>query len=809
MQENSSLIRRSTDSDQNGLRVSDLDLGYTDSAYYEAETEPSDRRQFYSILAVLRKYLLLIIGVTLFTTAAALVYEAQQPDYYTATVRIQVNNEMNPAAGAVSVMNSGNDPAYFATQLQILEGPGLLRRVASRLDLKNDPSFLRPKALARNSVWQNVLRMFGLGTRSASTQESNTDPARNDKGLLDTKGYEEPEGSAEELAPFVGAIRRDLDVDPVRDNRTSTKETRLIEVRYTHYDPNVAARVVNTIAETYVIQNLEQKVQTNASVGDFLQKRVGELQSQIRIGEENLINYSKNNQILSLDSTQNTVVQRLSDLNGKLSQAESDRIAAEAALMSAKQNPTGDLSGGQDGRTSGLESQLTTLKQQLEQLKVEYTDEWPAVKQVKRQIESIENELKNSRQRSTTTTLAGLEQKFREASTRERELRSSFDSQRKAVLSQNEAAINYRIIQQEIDTNKSLLDGLLQRSRENGVILSGTPNNVSLVDKALAPSSPDGPRRSRGILLAFLASLFGSIVIAFALNWLDDTVSVYDDFEMITGVPVIGLIPGSPAGIGAKLLGTRYRNHRRSRLGKFDYSSENFDVPVVVEAYHQLRTSVLLSTPGGAPKSLLVTSGQSFEGKTVTSLNLARSLSELGDRVLLIDADLRSPKLHLINGLHNKSGLSTLLTSRGIDQSVIESTIHRDVVDNLDILTSGPKVPNPANFFASQEMQQLLAQLESIYSYIVIDSPPALYFADSVVLATYVDAVVLVARANFSSREYLMGAKKRIQEVRGNTIGIIVNDVPIGNYKYYNAGYYRHLEEGDELNPAEGLLKLD
>ncbi len=813
MQDNSALTRRSTDSDQNVLKVSDLDLGYPDSAYYGAETEPSDRRQFFSVLAVLRKYSLLIIGVTLFTTAAALVYEAQQPDYYAAAVRIQVNNEMNPAVGAVSqgsmILNPGNDPAYFATQLQILEGPGLLRRVASRLGLKDDPDFLRPKVLARNSVWQNVLRMFGLGTRTASQPESSTDPARSDKGLLDTKRYDETDGNAEELAPFVGAIKRDLDVNPVRDNRTSTKETRLIEVRFTHYDPNVAARVVNTIAETYVIQNLEQKIQTNASVGDFLQKRVAELQSQIRIGEENLINYSKNNQILSLDSNQNTVVQRLSDLNAKLSQAESDRISAEAALIAAKQNPTGDLSAGQDTRTSGLESQLTTLRQQLEQLKVEYTDEWPAVKQVKRQIETIENELKNSRQRSTSTKLADLEQKFREASSRERELRTSFDSQRKAVLNQNEAAINYRIIQQEIDTNKSLLDGLLQRSRENGVILSGTPNNVSLVDKALAPSSPEGPRRSRGILLAFLASLFGSVVIAFALNWLDDTVSVYDDFEMLTGVPVIGLIPGSAGGIGAKLLGTRYRNRRRNKRGKFDYSSVNIDVPVVVDAYHQLRTSVLLSTPGGAPKTLLVTSGQSFEGKTVTSLNLARSLSELGGRVLLIDADLRSPKLHLINELGNKSGLSTLLTSREIDGSVIESAIHRNVGENLDILTAGPKVPNPANFFASQEMQKLLVELGAIYSFIVIDSPPALYFADSVVLATYVDAVVLVARANFSSREHLMGAKKRIQEVRGNTIGIVVNDVPIGNYKYYDAGYYRQLEEGEELNPAEGMLKLD
>ena len=268
----------------------------------------------------------------------------------------------------------------------------------------------------------------------------------------------------------------------------------MIQIGYQHYDPIVATKVVNAIADTYVLQNLEQKVQTNASASDFLQKRVAELQAQIRSGEESLINYAKNNQILSLDANQNTVVQRLSDLNTKLSQAENDRITAEAAYKAALQNPLASTSAEtKDARTTGLESQLTTLKQQLAQLKVDYTDAWPEVKKVEKQIAAIEKELQSNRKRSADTQMSTLLQTYREAASRESELRKNFDTQRSAVLSQNEAAINYRIIQQEIDTNKSLLNNLLQRSRETEVVLNGTPNNVHVVDRALVPGSPSSP----------------------------------------------------------------------------------------------------------------------------------------------------------------------------------------------------------------------------------------------------------------------------------------------------------------------------
>jgi capsular exopolysaccharide synthesis family protein len=806
MNNKNAITKREPVRDAESILVQDVDGWYGDS-YYSPTSELSEKQKLANILAMLQKHWLLILGITLVGTFAVIVYEAQKADYYTAEARIQVNNEFNPAAGGNGsgsiVLNSGGDPAYFTTQLQVLEGAGLLRRVVKVMDLEHNPTFFRPAKGEETTVWQNVLRMFNLYQRPEG-RTSSLPENPNNKLNLKTDSTADLDSQAEALAPYVGFLKINLEVTPVRDNRTANKETRLINLQFRHYDPEIAAKVANTIADTYVLQNLEHKVETNASASDFLQKRVAELQSKIREGEERLINYAKNNQIVSLDANQNTVVQRLSDLNNKLGQAENDRITAEAAYRAAMQNPMRSATAeNNDPRTAGLQTQLTSLRQQLEQLKVEYTDEWPEVKKVRQQIASIETELQTNRKRSNDSQIATLEQAYREAASRENELRRNFETQRNLVLEQNEAAINYRIIQQEIDTNKGLLDNLMQKSRETEVILNGTPNNVLVLDRALAPRNPAGPTRTKNVLLGLVASLFAGVGLAFVLSWLDDTVRATDSTEAQLGAPVIGIIPGN-GGIVRRLLPTRRKLLKKP--GKQTYDLEYFQKPHVAEAFHQLRTSLLLSTPGGAPRTILVTSGQPSEGKTLTSLNVAKSLAQLGGRVLLVDADLRCPRLHTIKNLSSSLGLSNLLTSNDVGPEAIKNAIEVDVEANLDMLPAGPRVPNAANLFSSVEMRNLLNELNAVYSHIVIDSPPVLFFADSVILATIVDAVILIARADHSSRDTLLSAKKKIQEVRANLIGVVLNDVPINSFQYYNSSYYNEVDE--DIEDTNGYVSL-
>jgi capsular exopolysaccharide synthesis family protein len=767
----------------------DSDPGYGYEFYAPSTgNEVSQKKQFLKFFSILRKHWRLIAGTIVVITTLVILYEAQRPDYYVAVARVQVNNENNPAASGSVILNGGNDPTYFTTQLRIMEGSGLLRRVAKAVDLEHNDNFAHPNKGQKLNALQNVLKMFGLYEPAQSEiAEGDTPP-----NLLELtpEALTDLDKEAEKLAPFVNKIKKGLSVTPVKDNRTANKETRLIEVGFTHGEPGIATKIANAIADTYVLQNLERKVETNATASEFLQKRVAELQSQIRESEERLINYSRDNQIISLDASQNTVVQRLGDLNNKLGTAENELIAAEAALRAARENPmSGAAAENSDPRTAGLQSQLTTLRQQLTQLKTEYTDDWPEVQKLKGQITLLENELQANRKRAKDTQSSQLEQRYREAASKVHDLRVDFDQQRGAVLAQNQAAINYRIIQQEIDTNRTLLADLLQKSKETEIILNGTPNNVLVADRALVPRGPSGPQRTKEAMIAFILSIFLGVGLAFLVNWLDDTIRVFDDVEAKLGTPVIGMIPGIHQGMIKRLMSPRRQLNGDGGRGSAIVPN-NFDQAVVREAFNQVRTSLLLSGNGDGPKTVLVTSGQPSEGKTLTSLNLAKCLSDMGGKVLLIDADLRCPKMHLINGFDNAKGLGDLLTLNGAALDNMDDAIIPNISSNLDLMTSGRAIPNPATLFSMGKMRVLIDKLGETYKYIVIDSPPTLYFADSVLLATDVDAVLLVGRVNFSSSEILSLTKKKLQDVNANIVGIVLNDIPLSGYQYYDSEYY-------------------
>src|SRR6185503_12925045 len=376
-------------------------------------------------------------------------------------------------------------------QLQILTGPGLMRRTVKSLDLERNTAFTAK--MNRNSLWRNLEQITGMGGAKPPVEAQTVSqvPMVQHAG---TATHEDTE--AERLAPYVELLQRNLRIEPVKESRLPIKETRLIEITYTTGDPRLAARVVNTIADAFAASNLDKKTQTNNASGEFLAKRIAELQASIRTGEEELIAYGKTNQILSLDASQNTVVDRLTGLNKQLLEAENERKLAEASFRAAQLPGAASALAAENAKTvEDAEQKLADLQQRRAQLLVDNTEEWPEVKEINQQINVLQNKVTEMRGRATAVVLANLQTRYRQGLTREESLRSAFNQQRGETLTQNEAAINYRIIQQEIETNKNLLDGLLQRSKENDVVLAGTPNNVSVVDYAITPRSPAGPQR--------------------------------------------------------------------------------------------------------------------------------------------------------------------------------------------------------------------------------------------------------------------------------------------------------------------------
>lgn len=745
-----------------------------------------------------RNHIWLIIGIVVVITTLVSFYMVRQPDVFEAVAHVQVDLEaQNPALGSVKsnafILNApSQDPTYFNTQIQILSSAGLLSRVVKTLDLEHNREFFGSGA-SDSSVWGSVKRTFGAGATDNSQNKALTE--RLAVNSLAPQTSRDDMAEMNRLAPYVEMLQRRLSVKQIN-------ETRLIEIRFKHADPQVASKVLNAIADAFTYSNLERKTETSDKAGDFLQKRIAELQTEIRSGEERLINYAKENQILSLDANQNTVVDRLSGLNKQLLEAENERKVAEANYRASLAPGAAEaLAEGQAKEAADAGTKLTDLKQKRAQLLVEYKEKYPEVQEVDQQIAVLEKQIKDSRNRATTTVTTNLETRYRQAVGREQSLRAAFDRQRGEMLSQNEAAVNYRIIQQEIETNKGLLDGLLQRAKENDVMMAGTPNNIHVVDYAPVPKSPVGPKRAQSMALAALVALILGIALARYLDYLDDTIHSSDDVEKSLRLPALAVIPAMKASARLRLASSMtglqlQKNNGHGRNSARPELLLNADsTSPLAEAFRHLRTSILLSNAGGAPQTLLVTSSQPSEGKTTTAVNTALILQQTGAKVLVIDADMRRPRLHSVFDMENKRGLSTILASK-VDEEETLGVIGHHEESGVDVLTSGAVPPNPAELIGSDSMQRLMAVLKSRYTHIVFDSPPIASFTDSVLISSLVDGVLLVVQGDRVSRTVVRRSRQVLQEVGARIFGVVLNNVSLRPsdyyyYKYYGQHYYK------------------
>jgi capsular exopolysaccharide synthesis family protein len=747
---------------------------------YQLEAEPPsrDRERLREFLSALRRRWWVVVAVTALFTGGMALFMARQPDLYEAEAQVQVDLETVNTAFAASktgalTLNPVNDPAYFNTQLQILTRPSLLRRVVKTLELDKDPEF----------------RPASNGSAKASTAGTSKTDDPVGPSLEGVSAEELAE--AERLAPYVEAIQDGLKVEPVKETRLPVKETRLINITYSHTSPPVAARVANAIASTFVTQNLERKSESGTATGDLLQQRINELRTQIREQERQLLDYARDHQILSLDASQNTVVERLVGLNRQLLEAENERKLAEASYRAALEPGAANaLSEGTLKEVGEVETQLTQLRQRRAQLLTEATEEWPEVKEVDGQIAVLERQLGEMRKRASSTVVSNLSTRYRQALAREQALRASFDQQRGETLTQNEAAVNYKILQQEIETNKGLLDGMLQRGKEHEALFAGMRNNVHVNDYAIAPRAPVGPHRLLNTAVAFSLSLGFGVGLAILLGFMDDKLRSTEDVRKALPTPSVTAVPTLGARAHRLLPHTRFA--RRDTAGVESVGREGLildaDAPApLAEAFRHLRTAMMLAGGRKNLKTLLVTSGMPGEGKTTMAVNTAISLSRTGALVLLVDADLRHPRLHSIFGLKNERGLSTLLSEEVEETEALRAATPVGQ-HGIDVLTSGPTIPQSAEMLSSEQMSRLVNAYGSVYDYVVIDSPPLAFFSDGVQLSTLVDGVILVVNSGDSSRDGARRSYQLLQDVGANVCGVVLNNaegVKLDYERYY------------------------
>ncbi len=766
----------------------------------------------------IRKRLWLVAGIAVLVTTLTAIYMARKPNIFSATARIQVDNEqINPDLVTPDRQRpfSNPDPSYFNTQLQLLDSEALLRQVVKKHSLDTNKEFLA--AVNENTgMLRSVLRTIGLASDPKKNQPTEDFAASANSSLISSDEIAE----AVRLAPYVDVIRKNMSVEPVRESRATMKDTRLIEISYRHTNAQLAAFIVNSIGETFVTTNQNKRSGTSRKTSDFLQKRISDLQSEIRSGELQLLDLKKTAGILKTDGEQTLVLARLAGLNKDLLVAENLRKTAEAEYLSIKDSPesiraraemeNARIIADRDIQIATLRNEtqkkIAEIRSERARLLQEYKESAPEIAEKDTMIKSLEDSLakvieKNNeevqglRDRTSKVLIENLRIKYQQALAQENKIRSAYDEQYNQAQVQNSDGVKLKLLEQTIETNKGFLDNLRKQQSSNDVASQGSDNNISVAQFAIPPEHPVSPSRLTTVMAAlFLSTLFG-MGLALFLEYLDDTIRTTEEIETYLQLPALAAIPTIDSMPKRRLLlvGANKEEEvddpNNSELLIYADSRSS-----LAEAYRQLRTSILLSTAGHAPKSLLITSSLPSEGKTTTATNTAISLAQTGAKVLIIDADMRRPRLHSVFNIENGDGLSTILSAE-LSETEILKVIKQDEGTKLHLLTSGPIPPNPAELIGSEQMANLLRLLQNHFTHVVVDSPPITSFTDGVLIASMVDGVILVVHAGKSSRQVVRRARQLLQDVGAKIFGVVLNNVNLrsqDNYYYYQSYYHRN-----------------
>jgi succinoglycan biosynthesis transport protein ExoP len=748
----------------------------------------------YLFVVLKRKWL--ILALVLVVTSLVTIQMYRMPSIYEAATTLQIEPKRNSVlqTGKEIVINTGNngtDPVYWQTQLRLLENPALARQVIKTLDLQNDPRFFAGQS--QTDILSSLRRLF---SREKTQPQATPQPPVGELPVVredDVKGQQLTPEELARLEPYEETLGANLTVDPVVG-------TNLVTLHYKHTDPELAQKIVNTVADVFMYNNIQRETMGSEKSADVLARKIADLQLKVKQQEAEVLNYAiQHNTPQNEGPSANLEATKLATLSSQLLEAENERKNLQAIYESAAKetDPYANPLVQENKRIETLREKIDVLKQKRSELLVIYTPEWPDVKKIDEQIKPLEEALT----KAPREVLSAMKGRYEAAAKRESMLRQSYAQQRGTTTAQNIAEIQMTVMKQQLETDKQSLATLLQRQRELDNQLGDTrPNNITVTNYGRRGELV-GPPRVRNIMIALILSLGAGIGLAFLLDYLDDTLKSVDDVDRHIHVPALALIPSN-------------RNERRLKGKAAGAPSDGGEITAlaliddarspVAEAYRHLRTSLLLSSAGQPPRTILVTSSQPSEGKTTTAVNTAVMLAQTGADVLLVDCDLRRPRIHAHFGIANGRGVTNYLSGDSDLESVMQPY---DKLPNLRLMTSGPVPPNPAELLGSDEMRKLVTALSERFTHVVIDSPPAISFTDAAILSTLVDGVMLVVHGGKSSRAVVRRAKQQLLDVGAHIFGIVLNNVKLESHDYYYGGYYSDYYTDDEPGAdADGLV---
>jgi polysaccharide biosynthesis transport protein len=725
------------------------------------------RKRYATVLVVL----LIVLTIGLFATFRGKpVYEAHT------LIEIQKENPDVPTLQELFQIDGVSD-AYIETQNRILKSENLARRVISQLRLDRLSEFTR-----QSGSWQD------------SREKRDASQPFTIAGM--------PNSAQQIPEAVLKNFEQRLTVEPV-------KRSRLIEVTFESNDPQIAAKVANTLTSVYIDANLEARWEAAQKASDWLSQQLMGMKAKLEKSEDALQKYGRENGLLFLEtdkgSSENIVVERLRDLQEELTKAQAERYKKESVYRLLENKDYADLPGVFDNKLiQDLTTRLADLQREQSRLAANFNPSYPRVKELQSQIDESKAMLEAERARAGS----GIANDYEAAVTREQMLRDAFTDQERQANDIAGKSVQYNILKREADTNKQLYVGLLSKLKETGVSSSLKATNIRVVDPAYPPKKFARPRILLDLSIALIVGMCLGITAAFLQEHLDNTLKNSEDIERFLQIPALGSVPAvmlSENGKGLhglrateRMLGIEHRNGNRNGYkngagwNRIKAAEGNgVQNSALAEAFHGLRTSVLLSTAKRPPATLLVTSAQQGEGKTTVAANLTASLAQLGDSVLVIDADLRRPSLHKFFQVSGSTGLVNYLTG----DCDWRTLVWKASPVGVSVLFSGPVPPNPADLLSSEYMRTLLREASKEYKFVVLDSPPLLNLADSRILATLVDGVILVVGGGTTPRDVVHRAYLSAVDAGSHVLGAMINFADVRTDYYYSG--YRHAEPED------------
>ncbi len=692
------------------------------------------------------------------------VYRAlSQPKLYEAYGRIEVRSGSSNEYRVSAVTGYGSDTANkLLTEVTILSSDTLMLSVARQMNLNNNPDFLE------------------------------------EKGPIPHTSLDDPATRQDTIERLQAGLGIQL-----------VPKTDIIRISYAALNPKLATDIVNTVIASYMQRSYETRFRSTQRVSQWLSGTLDDLKQQVETSQEQVMDLQRKLGILGFDPNHNQISSSLEDLSRAQGASRLARIVAESRYRILAGMDPDTMEGSIETTPGTAPSELNSLRAQVAVARANYAQitaqgglgpNHPQAKALKAQIDELTREIGAEQNR----LLIQAKQNYVAARANEDQTTAALESQKADAYKLRDDLVEYTIRQREFETNRTLYEGLSQRLRTAGVQAGLESLEIDIVDQALLPASPLQQSQSTLIITTIVFSLLGGIVVAFLLESLDTGLRSISEIEAVTDLPSLAVIPRARRSSAdqASHLTTAQRN-----IGLLTQPKSQF-----AEAFRSLRTALMLSMVGQPPKRILFTSATPSEGKTTVATNLACVLAQGGERVLIIDADLRRPNVHHRFGLNGRVGLTTLLTGA---TSFEESLQKVPEIPNLDVLPSGPVPPLPTEMLSSEAMHALLAKCSDLYTHVVIDSPPILSVTDGVILARDADAVVLVVRHGKSSKQIVRRARDLLIRSGAPITGVVLNAVDLRSPEYY--GYYGYssyayasMDSGSwESSKADGERKTD